>query len=502
MIRCGLKTLIAYIFAITLVIAHTPLVPAAEFAYVTNERGNTVSVIDIKGDKVVAKVPVGKEPRWLQISADENLVYVTNHSSNTVSKISTDTNQVVATVSVGVGPCWLELANDNLLSVANRDEGSVSLIDTQKDSVVATFEFGSDALTNWGKEKASATLAQRLGRQSIIYLNEGIDNAVLIAVPLDGSAPTIEDTIKTGDGSGPRWLDVLKFDDRSVDYISLGGSDQVLALEYPSNKILATIPVGKGPYWIRITPDARFVYVMNVDGNSVSKISIVDNKVVAEIPVGLSPHYPVITDDSSHVFVPNFEDDTVSVVSVEKDSVVATVKVEKNPTWINISPDGTKAYVTNKGSNTVSVISTSTFKVISTIPVGESPNMIITRPHRHVHVEGVTAVQPRDKRVTIFGLVKRNALLQNYPNPFNPETWIPYRLASEAFVTLTIYDMEEAVVRTLEVGHQSAALYESKDKAIYWDGRNDIGEHVASGIYFYTLTANDFTATRKMLILK
>jgi len=100
------------------------------------------------------------------------------------------------------------------------------------------------------------------------------------------------------------------------------------------------------------------------------------------------------------------------------------------------------------------------------------------------------------------------------PNPFNPETWIPYRLAKDASVTLTIYDTTEEVVRTLQVGHQPAAAYESKEKAIYWDGRNDYGERVASGIYFYTLTAKsphtplskggrgDFTATRKMLIMK
>ena len=93
-------------------------------------------------------------------------------------------------------------------------------------------------------------------------------------------------------------------------------------------------------------------------------------------------------------------------------------------------------------------------------------------------------------------------LLRNYPNPFNPETWIPYRLAEDAFVTLTIYDLNGQVVRTLEVGHQIAAVYESRSKAIYWDGRNEVGEQVASGIYFYYLSAGDYSATRKMLILK
>ena len=71
---------------------------------------------------------------------------------------------------------------------------------------------------------------------------------------------------------------------------------------------------------------------------------------------------------------------------------------------------------------------------------------------------------------------KTTTLLPNYPNPFNPETWIPYRLAEDAFVTLTIYDGEGQVVRTLDVGHRVAAFYETRSKAIYWDGRNEFGE--------------------------
>ena len=93
-------------------------------------------------------------------------------------------------------------------------------------------------------------------------------------------------------------------------------------------------------------------------------------------------------------------------------------------------------------------------------------------------------------------------LLPNYPNPFNPETWIPYRLAEDAFVTLTIYDGNGQVVRTLDVGHQIVASYESRSKAIHWDGRNEFGVQVASGLYFYHLSAENYSATRKILILK
>ena len=115
------------------------------------------------------------------------------------------------------------------------------------------------------------------------------------------------------------------------------------------------------------------------------------------------------------------------------------------------------------------------------------------------------AVQWQDTRLDgsmeVFP-AERTSLLRNYPNPFNPETWIPYQLVEPADVTLTIYEANGTLVRTLALGHQAAGIYQSKNRAAYWDGRNEIGERVASGLYFYTLRAGDWTATSKMLIVK
>ena len=99
-------------------------------------------------------------------------------------------------------------------------------------------------------------------------------------------------------------------------------------------------------------------------------------------------------------------------------------------------------------------------------------------------------------------LPEETALLPNYPNPFNPETWIPYHLAEAADVRVRIYAADGVLVRTLTLGHQVAGIYESRSRAAYWDGKNEVGEPVASGVYFYTLTAGDFMTTRKMLIRK
>ena len=103
----------------------------------------------------------------------------------------------------------------------------------------------------------------------------------------------------------------------------------------------------------------------------------------------------------------------------------------------------------------------------------------------------------------LTALVPRaTALLPNYPNPFNPETWIPYQLAKPAKTLVFIHAADGKLVRTLDLGELPAGVYQDKARAAYWDGRNGQNEPVASGVYFYTLTAGDFTATRKMLIRK
>ena len=100
------------------------------------------------------------------------------------------------------------------------------------------------------------------------------------------------------------------------------------------------------------------------------------------------------------------------------------------------------------------------------------------------------------------GQPTQNLLLQNYPNPFNPETWIPYQLSEDSPVSVSIYDTTGKLVRTLSLGFQSAGFYNSRSHAAYWDGRNALGERVASGVYFYQLTTPTFQQTRRLVILK
>ena len=99
-------------------------------------------------------------------------------------------------------------------------------------------------------------------------------------------------------------------------------------------------------------------------------------------------------------------------------------------------------------------------------------------------------------------LITETKLLPNYPNPFNPETWIPYQLAEAAYVKIQIYDVAGYLVRTLDLGTKPVGNYLSREQAAYWDGRNDMGEGVSSGVYFYTLIAGNYQTTRRMIVAR
>ena len=102
-------------------------------------------------------------------------------------------------------------------------------------------------------------------------------------------------------------------------------------------------------------------------------------------------------------------------------------------------------------------------------------------------------------------------LLPNFPNPFNPETWIPYQLSQSAVVTIRIYNQKGETIRVYDLGHKKAGYYIDQSRSLNWDGNNEIGELVSSGVYFYHLLAETnsqgnesdvFSAQRRFVILK
>ena len=146
----------------------------------------------------------------------------------------------------------------------------------------------------------------------------------------------------------------------------------------------------------------------------------------------------------------------------------------------------------------------------SVVRIGDIVELRVIGPNGNAELQTLSfKVTPEDLANAVLsvnldgiGQPTQNLLLQNYPNPFNPETWIPYQLSEDSSVSVSIYDTTGQLIRTLSLGFQSAGFYNSQGRAAYWDGRNALGERVASGIYFYQLTTPTFQQTRRLVIVK
>ncbi|MCH8293754.1 T9SS type A sorting domain-containing protein [Candidatus Poribacteria bacterium] len=214
-----------------------------------------------------------------------------------------------------------------------------------------------------------------------------------------------------------------------------------------------------------------------------------------------------ITELYAFQFELRFDEGTIDEISIEEGSLLSSDgadtywRVEEPPSGQNIGAISTR--LTSKGISGIGHLASVTLQPNAERWKGEK--LIKTGTIRIVdananlteltlHVRGLLAEQAV--------MPRHPELLQNYPNPFNPETWIPYELSKASVVTIVIYDAQGKHIRTLDLGTQPASSYLAKDAAAYWNGRNDTGERVSSGTYFYHFQADDFSATRKMIILK
>ena len=255
----------------------------------------------------------------------------------------------------------------------------------------------------------------------------------------------------------------------------------------------ATVAIsGNAWYNTSGTTVAPLVAVTGIEVGDVTPVLAFSGSVVDEVSVWSGPERgSPLTGSGFRVTVKNLSTGK-AVAAVSGDAYVST-------------PDNVKLIGVGYQLAVVDMESGRAAQVGDVLEVSaESSNQLIrVRPLRHA----VTAADVKNSRVQLPELVAyeipaETALLPNYPNPFNPETWIPYQLAEDADVTLTIYDTRGVTVRRLDLGHQLAGYYADRGKATYWNGRNDNGESVASGLYFYQLGTPSFSHVRGMVILK
>ncbi|MFJ4792546.1 IPT/TIG domain-containing protein [Kitasatospora purpeofusca] len=307
-------------------------------AYVTNLRGNSVSVVDTASGTVTATIPVGRFPEGVAVSPDASRVYVVNDGDNNVSVIDTATNTVTATVPVGAIPGPVAVSPDgSRLYVGNNIAtavGGITVIDTATNTVTATFATGSQPF-------------------GIAFAPDGAKAYVANFV---GSSVSVVDTA--------------------------------------TSTVTATItdPDARTPAAVVVAPDGAHVYTANFNSNTVSVIDTATNTITALVPDPGGPEGIAIAPDGAHVYVANANAGNVAVIDTATNTVTGTTAVGSGPVGVAVDRVGGSAYVTNSGSNTVSVIDTATGTVTRTVPVGTTPFGVTVTP-APVAVTAITPTQ-------------------------------------------------------------------------------------------------------------
>jgi len=293
--------------------AFSVTIAPAPFAYISNQTGSIVSVIDTATNTVVATVPVGASPFGVAVNLDATRVYVGNRNSNNVSVINTATNTVVATVAVGTSP----------LGIAVNPAGTRTYV------------------TNVG----SATVSV-----------------------IDTSTNTVIDTVTVG--TSPYGVAFNPAGTRA--YVVNQGNNNISVIDTTSNTVIGSVAVGTAPSGIAVNLAGTLAYVANFS-NTVSVIDLAANTVIATVAAGTNPLGIAVSPAGTRVYVANSNSANVSVIDTATNNVVATVAIGSLPRGVAVSPDGTRAYAASQGGNNVAVIDTATNVVVATVTVGVNP---------------------------------------------------------------------------------------------------------------------------------
>jgi len=295
------------------VVANITVTPQSPgIAYIPNQIDNTVSVINILTNTVIATINVGRTPTGVAISPDNTRVYITNQLSQTVSVIDATTNTVIASIPVAISPYAIAITPDgSQVYVANLNSSSISVINTATNVVVKVIPVGPnpfglaispDGKTLYVTDQQSISVISTATNAVIGSINIGVRSLAIVVSP-DGSKLFATNPVE-----------------HTVSVISTA-----------SHSVIATVPVEAGADAISLSPDGRFAYVANQNSNSVSVINTLTNSVVATIPVGMMPTGLSLNADGSLLYVANDASNSVSVINTATNMVVKDIGVGKVP---------------------------------------------------------------------------------------------------------------------------------------------------------------------------
>jgi YVTN family beta-propeller protein len=350
-----------------------------EYAYVTNGKSNTVSVIDLRTFEPAKTIAVGVDPTGVAANGKKNEIYVVNSGSNNVNVIDAEKNVVVATIGVHGRPYFIDVSEDGKRAyVANSGSANVSVIDLDKKAVIGNVRVGSAP----GLARVSPDGA------TVVVSNRG-DNTVSV---IDAKMLRVRATLPVC--QQPEDIAILP--DSSKAFVACSGSSQVASIALASaetkggstsDHMLALLDVGRTPVSLALKPDGGELIVCDFDSDSISIIETGTNEVGSSALIGQHPTHAVVTLDNSRLYASNFGSDSVAVYDIDMGRRIATMAVGSRPDGLALSPDQRYVLVLDTQAGDVTVIQKRTprklepteYSLLTMIPVGVQPNGIVVK---------------------------------------------------------------------------------------------------------------------------
>lgn len=404
------------------------------------------------------------------------LAFTAFRGDDVVSVFDTGARRELARIQVGDEPIQVLLAwADDRLFVSNLSSNEILVIDTATFQIVDRVQTATQPLDMALSPDGQTLYVTNSGAGTLTLIDVASGTSRIVRLPLIGSGPY--GVAATGERI----------------YTTDISADQVLVIS-PDGSIEHRLPVPPQPRSLALSPDATKLYVTSMGSNLLTVIDVGNNQVTRTIPLPVSGTFAVApSPDGSKVYLTAHNEGELIVVDARQDTVLKTLSIGANPRAISFSPDGTQAFVTSSFSNEVTILNTRTDAVLSTYAVGQNPRGIALDLPSMSGSE--TAVNEAAVTPDAF------SLHPNYPNPFNASTQITYVVPEvpnrQTVVELKIYNLLGQQVRTLVRQRQDAGIYR-----VEWDGRNEMGNDLASGVYVLILRAAADRAVQKMLLLR
>jgi YVTN family beta-propeller protein len=447
---------------------------STDYIYVTFPHINVVSVIDKSADSIVAIIKVEDSPRGISVARD---IYVVNSNSNSLSIINSSTHKIESTLLLGCEPLSMGLnLSTNRIYVTDKSSTNFFIINEKNNQVVKRISTGRKGIHDIKVNPNTNKIYGVCHTKGKDIKNKLIDSLTNLAY--------IKDHL----------FEICVHPATNRVYITSFYRNGIWVLEGRNNSILKVIPTGVSPLGMDINYISNKIYVTNFWDTTLSVIDGMKNLVTTNISVTQGTKEISVNPNTKKIYVTNYYNNSVLIIDETTNLVAKEVKIGKGPIGLAVDVNKNRVYVVSI-DNSLSIINGEADSVEQVISLSEVPqDIIINENMGRIYVssskKGVITVLEEKKKLKEKKFVAQKAKLDVWPNPFVESTVITYQLPQEAIkrgpksLFINIYDLEEKIVKSFSLSNYPLSVTK-----ILWDGRDNDGKKIESGLYFCRLEA-------------